>query len=182
MRAFLGIEPDAKTKLAIDAWRNQALPELTEFVSPVNYHITLAFLGQLDVRQQDTLLQLIDEMPDSVQFNITLNTVGYWPKPKALWLGCTSTAPNHTAIAKRLTAIANSAGIAMLKRDYQAHLTLVRKCQQNPPAPILEPFFSWQAQDFHLYESLSTSQGVRYIIRKSWPLVPDINRQKSVSN
>ena len=176
MRAFLGLEPDGKTKLAIDAWRNQALPEFSEFVAPSNYHVTLAFLGQLDVRQHDTLLQLIDEMPAPTQFKVTLNTVGYWPKPKALWLGCSHTAANHLNLAKRLSAVATTAGIAMLKRDYQAHLTLVRKCQQNPPAPVIEPFFSWQAQDFHLYESLSTAQGVRYKIRKSWRLVPDITR------
>ncbi|KXI29298.1 RNA 2',3'-cyclic phosphodiesterase [Paraglaciecola hydrolytica] len=178
MRAFLGLEPDAKTKLAIDAWRNKALPDLAEFVPPANYHITLAFLGQLSLRQQDNLQQLIDDMKEPCQFKVSLDTVGYWPKPKALWLGCQQTASKHLSLATQLTTLAQGAGISMLKRDYQAHLTLVRKCAANPPAPLIDPQFSWLAQDFHLYESLSTPKGVTYVIRNSWRLVPNISRAR----
>ncbi|WP_340679997.1 RNA 2',3'-cyclic phosphodiesterase [Paraglaciecola sp.] len=178
MRAFLGLEPSPQTKLAIQAWRNKALPEFEDTVPATNYHVTLAFLGQLSARQQDSLQQGIDDMADPVQFKVALNTVGYWPKPKALWLGCQQTATAHLNLANQLTHLAQNANISMLKRDYQAHLTLVRKCTENPPAPLLEPDFSWRAEDFHLYESLSTPKGVTYVIRNSWKLVPDITRKR----
>lgn len=157
MRAFLGLAPDPQTILAIERWRNKALPYFTDAVPPANYHITLAFLGPLNHRQQDDLRQRIDTITDIPTFQLNLTILGYWPKPKALWLGCQQIAKSHQVLVNKLTNSAKIAGIAMQNRDYQAHITLIRKCHENPPAPLIEPNFKWQAHEFHLYESVSTS-------------------------
>ena len=172
MRAFLGLEPDAETKLAIAAWRNKAFPTFEHPVPASNFHITLTFLGHISAPQQDKLEELLNNVNDTSAFKVELDLLGYWPKPKALWLGCTNTSQQHLQLVNKLNSCAQNAGISLQKRPYQAHLTLVRKCSDNPPAPLIPPNFSWQTQAFHLFESCSTTKGVVYNIRKTWQLSP----------
>lgn len=174
MRAFIGLEPDVTTKLAIENWRKKALPHIDQVVPAANYHITLAFLGQISLEQQDKLEQQIETMKDMTPFTVRLDMLGYWAKPKALWLGCSEHSDPHLQLAKQLTRFAHHAGIVMLKRDYQAHLTLIRKCNDNPPAPLIAPNFSWRVNAFHLYESISSPHGIIYPIKKTWTLRPNI--------
>jgi len=170
MRAFFGLSPDAKTKLAIEEWRNKAFPQFDAAVPASNFHVTLAFLGQVLPKQLDALGEAVKQVSDSHTFDVTLNRVGYWSKPKALWLGCEQTQDVHLQLSKRLHQIANSAGLQLPKQDYVAHLTVARKCIINPPAPLIEPRFNWHNAEFHLYESVSGKKGVSYHIRQSWPL------------
>jgi RNA 2',3'-cyclic 3'-phosphodiesterase len=175
MRAFLGIEPDAKTKLAIETWRDKVFPPFKQVVPAANYHLTLAFLGQISVEQQAALEQHLQSMDQLPQFKVELDLLGYWPKPKALWIGCSNPAESHLELVNNLIQVAHLTKIAMLKRAYQAHLTLVRKCHDNPPHPLFPPDFTWQANAFHLYESISRPQGVIYVIKKTWYLAPIIS-------
>ncbi|MCF2948780.1 RNA 2',3'-cyclic phosphodiesterase [Paraglaciecola aquimarina] len=170
MRAFLGLSPDAKTKLAIDAWRHKSLPQFNAPVPAANFHVTLAFLGQVTAKHLDSINTEIENMPDIAEFDVTLDQVGYWPKPKAFWLGCQNSAEQHKQLAKQLHKIAKIAGLNLPKHPYIPHLTLARKCNENPPAPLIQPNFNWRAKEFHLYESVSSSHGVAYHIRQSWPL------------
>lgn len=174
MRAFLGLEPEPATKLAIESWRSKVLPPVKQAVPAANYHVTLAFLGHITDAQQDKLEQqilLIDAIP---QFKVQLDIMVYWAKPKALCLACTQTDKAHIQLVSNLLRAAHLAEIPIQKSDYQAHLTILRKCSENPPAPLIAPDFTWRAEAFHLYESISTNKGVSYVIKKSWPLIPRI--------
>lgn len=170
MRAFLGLSPDAQTKLSIEAWRNKAFSHFDSPVPTTNFHVTLAFLGLISPKQLDALCDGINHMPEINTFDISLNQVGYWSKPKAFWLGCQKTQSEHLQLAKNLVHIANSIGLQLPKQEYIAHLTLARKCTFNPPAPLIEPDFTWRNAEFHLYESVSGKKGVSYHIKHSWPL------------
>ena len=169
-RAFFGLSPDVRTKLAIEVWRNKAFHHFDAPVPAANFHVTLAFLGQVSPKQLDILCDAVNQIDDIHAFDITLDQVGYWSKPKALWLGCTDTQNEHLQLAKRLSQIANSIGLQLPKQDYIAHLTLARKCAVNSPAPFIEPTFTWRNTEFHLYESVSGKKGVSYHIRESWSL------------
>ncbi|MGJ8681805.1 RNA 2',3'-cyclic phosphodiesterase [Paraglaciecola sp.] len=170
MRAFLGLSPDPKTKLAIEAWRNKALPQFNAPVPAPNFHVTLAFLGQVTPKHLDTITTEISMMQAISEFDVTLDQVGYWPKPKAFWLGSESPDERHVNLAKQVNKIANVAGLHLPKQTYVPHLTLARKCTENPPAPLLAPNFTFRAKALHLFESVSSSHGVAYHIRQSWPL------------
>ena len=170
MRAFFGLSPDVTTKLAIQAWRNKAFPHFDAPVPAANFHVTLAFLGQVSPKQLDALCEAVEQISEIHTFDISLNQVGYWSKPKALWLGCKETQKEHLQLAKSLSQIANSIGLQLPKQDYIAHLTLARKCSVNPPAALIEPTFTWRNAEFHLYESVSGNKGVSYHIRHTWPL------------
>ncbi|MGK0381772.1 MAG: 2'-5' RNA ligase [Flavobacteriales bacterium] len=170
MRAFFGLSPDVKTKLAIEVWRNKAFHHFDAPVPAANFHVTLAFLGQVIPKQLDELCESVNQITDIHTFDVSLNHVGYWSKPKALWLGCKDTHNEHLQLAKNLSQIANSIGLQIPKQDYIAHLTLARKCSVNPTAPLIEPAFTWRNAEFHLFESVLGKKGVSYHIRHSWLL------------
>jgi 2'-5' RNA ligase len=177
MRAFFGLSPDTNTKLAIDNWRNTAFAHLDGPVPAANFHVTLAFLGNVSANQLATINRLIDTMPSVTAFDVSLNKLGYWAKPKAFWLGCQQTANEHLKLAKQTHKIANEAGLMLQDQDYVAHLTLARKCKVDPPAPLFPANFKWHADQFHLFESTSSPPGplsqesVEYVIRQSWPML-----------
>lgn len=170
MRAFFGLSPNAETKLAIQTWRNNAFPDLHAPVPEANFHVTLAFLGNVSVEQLDTINHLIDQTPKVTTFDVSLNQLGYWSKPKAFWLGCQQTAPEHTRLVTLIHGIANQSGLQLQQQEYVTHLTLARKCKVKPPEPVVPANFQWHVDQFHLFESISSSQGVYYAIRQSWPM------------
>ena len=88
MRAFFGLSPDIKTKLAIEGWRNKVFPHFDAPVPAANFHVTLAFLGKISPKQLDALCESVNQIDQIHAFDVSLNQIGYWSKPKALWLGC----------------------------------------------------------------------------------------------
>lgn len=173
MRYFLGFDLSAKTKLSIEAWRNNALPKFTAPIPAKNFHITSVFLGQITEQQLGNLCQSIDEITLS-KFELTFDLLGYWAKPKILWLGCSEVSSTSLKANQSLTSQSIRAGIAVQKRDYVPHITLVRKNTTNPPAPLIEPNFHCTFDQIHLFESVSCKQSggsaVQYPIRRSWEL------------
>ncbi|MFT5674587.1 MAG: 2'-5' RNA ligase [Paraglaciecola sp.] len=172
MRAFFAIDPPAQIKLAIESWREKALPTFLKMVPPANFHITLAFLGQVNDVQLESLIQQSEVLTLTPGFPLSLDNLGYWPKPKALWLGSHQIAKQHIQLTDLLTKISLRSAVVMQKKEYIPHLTLVRKCAENPPAALIEPTFSFDVEEFHLFESVSTTNGVIYKRRKTWRLAP----------
>lgn len=170
MRAFFGLEPNAETKSAIEVWRNQAFPQLLAPVPAVNFHITLAFLGNITAQQFHSLTRLVDEMPRVAAFDISLNQLGYWSKPKAFWLGCEKTATEHLNLVAEINKLAQMAGLRLQQQNYTAHLTLARKCKAKPDIFSAAADFQWRANEFHLFASKPSEQGVYYPIQQSWLL------------
>jgi 2'-5' RNA ligase len=175
MGVFFAIDPPARTKLAIDAWRAKALPDFDKQVRASNFHITLEFLGNISPKQLDSLTQGVDQLTNAKSFSVQLDQVGYWPKPKVLWLGSQHCQPAHLLLVDSLRKISHGAGIELQKRDYIAHLSLVRKCQENPPALLIDPLFIWKTDEFHLFESVSGPKGVIYQRKQTWSLQPSFS-------
>lgn len=171
MRYFLGLDPDAKTKLAIESWREKALPAFPNPVPIANFHVTSLFLGQVSEHQLEQLCTDIDGL-DLPAFSMHLNQLGYWSKPKILFVGCQNPPPEAETLAHTLLGFAKQAKIVVQERPYVPHLTLVRKCPEHAPAPLFEPDFTCRFDALHLFESVSGKHGVHYPIRHTWPFSP----------
>lgn len=169
MRYFLGFDLSVNTKLSIEAWRNKALPQFATPIPIKNFHITSVFLGQITEQQLGNLCQSIDRLA-LPKFELTFDLLGYWAKPKILWLGNSQINRICHKVTQNLTSESIKAGISVQKRDYIPHITLVRKNTTNPPAPLIEPNFHCKFDQIHLFESISGKSGVQYPIRRSWQL------------
>ena len=196
MRCFIGLDLSATEKLALDSWRQQALPEvmprqwvksesprsrksanqrssqgpgLPYAVPAANFHITLSFLGEINHRQHEALIYELDQLV-SEPFSLTLDATGLWNGPKILFAAPTETPKALSELAKQSRKAARKAAIEVESRDYKPHVTLVRKATSSLPLPLYSPNVDVHVSAFHLFESVSTPQGVTYPIRQSWPL------------
>jgi 2'-5' RNA ligase len=169
MRTFFALEPGPETALAIESWRSLSWPALQRPIPAANFHLTLAFLGDISESQLETLAQRSGELKAG-GFELTLDCLGYWNKPQILWLGPSNTPQALQYLATSLGKAAVSSGVKVGKRDYQPHLSLARRVSPEPAAALTQPRFSCHFDSFALYESIRGRDGVRYRAMASWPL------------
>ncbi|HEY7775464.1 MAG TPA: RNA 2',3'-cyclic phosphodiesterase [Kineobactrum sp.] len=173
MRVFFGIELDQETALAIDAWRERQFGEPGRAVPVANFHITLAFIGDIPEAALGTPCEAVDERlarRPLTGSQLLLNQTGYWPKAMIYWLGA-ETWP--TALGALSSSLRSSTGRLNKKRDrtvFVPHVTLFRRCPEAPPAPLQPPSFALAYQRFSLFESRERREGVSYHPLQDWVL------------
>jgi 2'-5' RNA ligase len=173
MRVFFGLEPDPATTLAIADWRDRQTRCDGHPVPPANFHITLAFIGEMEMPGIERLCGAIDDwIPGSGVSGATLSLdrTGYWPRPGIFWLG-PGEWPDHLALlARKLGSLAGSTGGKRDRNTFQPHITLYRRCIAPPPAPALAPALEMQYRHCTLFESRQGRQGVSYHALQDWQL------------
>ncbi len=169
MRCFFAIVPPPETLLRIEAWRRQNWPTLARAVKPASYHLTLAFLGDIDAPQQEQLCDLLASL-DADSFALTLDDTGYFAGTQILWIGPGELPEAAERLATRCRQLAGRAGIRTEKRPWRAHLTLARRVSPPPPPPMIAPCFPIAFDRFGLYESILASGGARYRLLQDWRL------------
>ena len=169
MRLFFGLRPDARACLDIDRWRERTLPPLAHPVPLGNLHLTLAFLGE--VRERD-LEFLTDEVGllRSPPIEMFLDQLGYYPKPQVLWIGPGKTPEAAISLTHALRHICRRLGLRTERREFQAHMTIARRCVIPPPASAEPPAFALAFDSFVLFESVNTRRGVQYREVRQWAL------------
>ncbi len=168
-RLFFALWPE-------DAWQRQ-LHELARSilsaragrpVASANLHLTLAFLGSVDRSTRACLEQAADAIHVGA-FLVRFDRVGYWAKPRILWLGCSAAPPALAALAAALADAQAACGLVPERRPYVPHLTLARKLARNPGCPAFAPL-DWPVERFALVESCADPDGVRYQPLRFWDL------------
>jgi len=138
-------------------------------VATENLHITLAFLGRVDARQR-TCVEVMADAIHCPAFSLQLDRVGFWPRPRVLWLAPTSMPEALLTLAADLHHGAEACGLTLDARPYQAHVTIKRKVREAPPEDMpIEPI-RWLVREFVLVRSSSAPQGVIYEPLKRWAL------------
>ena len=173
MRVFFGLAPDPNTALAIADWRDRQLRCPGRPVAPANFHLTLAFVGELPPGAIERLGHSVDEwlsrnaVPGDI---LTLNRTGYWNRPGIYWLGPTEWPGPLTRLARKLGSLAGAAGGKRDRRAFEPHITLYRGCTEPPPGPARLPAIAMPYRQCTLFESRQGRQGVSYHALEDWPL------------
>lgn len=178
MRVFFGLELDSKTAMDIAAWRDRDAACLGRAVPPANFHITLAFIGEIDNFKQEQLCLSVDEWLTGRPVSgadFTLDRVGYWPKPGIYWLGCSSCPQQLASLAEKLWNITARAGGKRARKAFQPHITLYRGCTDAPVAPATVPSIPVSYRHFSLFESIQGKRGVSYRVLQDWELTAKIS-------
>ncbi len=178
MRLFFALWPDAATRARIAASAAALqLDEGARRISPENFHVTLAFIGET----ASASLAAVREAGRRVRaYRGTLRFEGfeYWRGPRVV-----------AAVAGGVDAVAQEslAGIVelgmQLRRDLsleseplRPHVTLARKVAQAPVTQAMSPF-RWQAQSFSLVRSDTGGKGSVYTVVDTWPLLDKSPKQ-----
>lgn len=175
MRVFFGLELDTTTTLSIADWRDRHTACDGRPVPPANFHITLAFIGQLQNPALDRLSRSVDEWlghSDVHRGTLMLDRIGYWSRPGIYWLGPSIWPEQLTLLARKLNSLANAAGGKRDRNPFVPHVSLYRRCNEPPPAPTMEPAIALSYQHVSLFESRQSQQGVSYHPLEEWNLLP----------
>lgn len=98
------------------------------YVSSDSFHITLAFLGDVEVNRIDAVIDALEKGCNGFEsFDISLGDLGSFGKRSkaTLWQGLQN-AGDLPALAQSVRASLAAAGIAFDEKAFRAHITLMR--------------------------------------------------------
>lgn len=127
-----------------------------------NLHLTLFFLGQVTAEQKQLLVAAAKSiaMPS---FELTLDTVASFSKPKILCLAPSVVARELLVLQRQVADICKAMGFNEIHDGYRPHVTLMRHASvpQGFTQQVLP--LSIAVSEFALYQSLNIDGAVRYL-------------------
>lgn len=159
-RLFFGLWPDADTVDAIQQAGNRLLRDGRRIPAD-KLHLTLAFLGRCTAEDRDALYRRADQIRLPA-FDVALDRVDYFQRPRIVWLGPTCVPDALTRLAAALV------DPALENRRFRPHVSLARGAR--PPAASAIPPIVWNVRHFALIESGARGQPGVYRTLASWPL------------
>lgn len=167
-RLFFALVPDAGVRRRIaEIQRCMDLPGRR--VPPSNLHVTLAFLGDVDVARIDELLA-IGGAVSCPPCRLTLDRQGWFPRAAVTWLGSGQAPPQLLDFRERLAAQLAQVGFGVDTRPWTPHLTLYRKMRKRFATIDFEPV-EWRVDGFSLVRSTLTGTGAVYDPLGHWQAV-----------
>jgi 2'-5' RNA ligase len=183
-RLFLAVWPDPALAERLHGVARDSLPAgQGRFIDARNLHLTLAFLGNVGVRQRACVESGADaQLPPA--FTLTLDCLGYWQRSHLLWAGCSQTPDILRQWIDRLRGLMNQCGLVPETRPFRTHITLARNVRRysgigrggkvaarmrRERVDAIEPL-EWRMGALTLVSSETRQHGARYTILREWPL------------
>ena len=193
MRLFAAFAIPEDIREEIAAWWTAARVHLESWgwrsIPPENWHITLAFYGDVPGAGLNALAEALEtEAQLAAPFALTTRGLGVFPtatRPRVFWLGI-----EEQREPKRLARFARACMRALeaagkkggkrreQKQPFVGHLTLARlsgepfpmemSVLEDLPAP---PTLAWTADELLLYASRLHPEGARYRVLERFPLL-----------
>jgi 2'-5' RNA ligase len=172
-RLFLAIAipPDFRSQLA--SYKHHIALERLSWVKEENLHITLLFLGNIDIENIPTVEKKLASLTDFKPFHLTCTRVipvCRRGKLSMIWASFEES-PDFTELATRVSDILHHPS----DHPPLPHVTLARARRGHSVKPDkdqlpIDASFSWQVQKFGLWESVLGPQGTTYTMLKEWKL------------
>ena len=123
-RLFTALEIPRHIALSLSLLRG-GLPG-ARWIDVDNYHITLRFIGDVDGRTADEIVDRLDRI-DREEFQLTLTGIGSFgsKKPHSIWAGV-SPSPELQALQGEIDRICMRVGLTPDPRKFTPHVTLAR--------------------------------------------------------
>ena len=159
-RLFVGLMParDEQRALATAVAR---IAHGGRAVPAGNLHLTLAFLGAVPVERVAALEDALGSVAAEA-FELRLERVGHFPRPRVLWCAATAApGPLYALQGAVLQALA-AAGMGLEVQPFTPHVTVARKVSRyRGPERLARPV-CWRLGEFRLVASRTLPEGARY--------------------
>jgi len=184
MRLFVAIAPPPAVLDELDALAaplREARQDL-RWTNREAWHLTLAFLGQVDASAAVALLPRLEQAAQlHHSFRLAFSGAGAFPAParaNVLWSGLSGDRAALARLAQSVAAHARRAGAPPpdQRRRFQPHLTLARRRMPADVSDVVAAMAGyrgqpWTADRIHLVRSrLGATEQPRYATLGSWPL------------
>lgn len=178
MRLFAAVDPPETARDDLTAALRRKGQEL-RWVPPEQWHVTLAFYGEVDQSTTDELADRLDRAARRTPpLSLRIKGAGCFPRQpnsaKVLWAGIDGDLDPLSLLADRCVAAGRRSGITMDKRKFKAHLTLARARQSADMSGRLAELWdyagpNWTASTLRLVHSTLGAR-VRHDTLAEWPL------------
>lgn len=123
-RIFTALEIPREQALSLSLLRG-GLPG-ARWIDVENYHITLRFIGDVDFRTADEVVQWLDRI-ERPAFQLTLSGTGHFgsKKPHSVWAGV-APSPELFALQGDIDRMCQRLGLRADPRKFMPHVTLAR--------------------------------------------------------
>jgi RNA 2',3'-cyclic 3'-phosphodiesterase len=167
MRLFFALWPDDDgTQQLLRVACRLNLERRSRRVDPKNYHVTLAFVGDVAAPRL-AVLQQIGQSLRVPRFAFACDSLEYWQKSQVVVAAAQVAPPALQEFWIRL----NDA-VGLPSEHLRAHVTLARKVTQ---APVLQAMSSivWRATNFSLIRSDTGGVESAYTVLDTWSLLDE---------
>lgn len=169
---FFALWPDAELRARIArATAPIVLGTSARAVPPENYHMTVAFVGEIPVADVEVLRQIGRQLR-AARCVIQFDAYEYWPKPALAVAAARNIPPQLEDFWRRLHADLAAAGMALAPKRLRPHVTLARKAAQAIVPQAMSPF-AWEAREFCLVRSVTGGVQSAYTVVDTWPLLDE---------
>lgn len=184
MRTFIAVPISEAIRLTLKEFQVQLgqSKSIIKWVAPKNIHLTLHFLGELEVFQIEQVNKLIAKITASEKpFKIDIEGTGAFPqlsRPRILWVGLTSGKNDlirlHQALKKELSKV----NLLNEHKPFSPHITLGRVRSSNGINHLRnilqenqqQQWGSQSVESIELIQSLLYPSGPVYRVLNRFPL------------
>ncbi|WP_284777308.1 RNA 2',3'-cyclic phosphodiesterase [Agrobacterium sp. lyk4-40-TYG-31] len=174
-RLFTALEIPRNAAMSLSLLRG-GLPG-ARWIDVENYHITLRFIGDIDNRTADEVVNRLDRI-DRPEFQVNLTGIGSFgsKKPHSIWAGVSPSA-EMTALQGEVERICQRLGLPPDPRKFTPHVTLARL--RNSRLDDVVHYLSGRGDfrtspftigRFVLMSSKESVGGGPYIVEEAFPL------------
>ena len=137
-------------------------------IPPLNFHVTLLFLGDVLQSRLDAIQRAGAAAADLPSFELSFERVEAWGR-KVLCL-TTSAHPEAARLAEKLRDSVNDEPLSFSEHEFRPHITLARDLPRTLAPEALSPL-RMKVRDFVLVESQRDARGSNYSVIARWPLL-----------
>ncbi len=162
MRSFIAIELPEKIKSALSELQQELKKCGTDirWIKPENIHLTLKFLGNIDEKDIDTIVKIIEGTCSRYSvFELHISGVGVFPNVKSsrvLWVGVKGNEV-FTGLQQEIESGMASLGFQRENRKFIPHLTLGRFKSSQGKGALLDKIQLHENTIFGLIDVKSVS-------------------------
>ena len=168
MRVFFALWPDFEvTRQLIQAGRGLNLESRSRRIDPKNYHVTLAFVGEVSGAKL-AVLQQIGRSLQAYRFTFSCDSIEFWRESQVVVAAARVAPPGLLDLSNKL----NDA-IGLPQERLRAHVTLARKVTQAPVSQAMSAV-AWRATNFSLIRSDTGGVASAYTVLDTWSLLDEI--------
>lgn len=173
MRLFTALEIKPEDRERIFRWADSYLLLPSGQIAQTNYHITLAFFGDIKHQNTEPLIEhlvSVNERFPLPTVKLTLDQVAFWPKTGIIWIGPSAWPKELTHLSASHANAGSRYGARKSNRPYQPHISLTRGAQYMN-APLQNPEIELEISNVSLFESRQNSHAkVEYHSLERWSL------------
>ena len=133
VRSFIAIELSGELRQALTRLQDKLKSGSrtpVKWIDPNNMHLTLKFLGDIDINMTGKITTAMEEAARGVRpFHLEISRLGVFPNQRrvqVVWVGLTGEVEKLAQLQKRIEAGLAPLGFAVEARPFSPHLTLAR--------------------------------------------------------